>query len=186
MGKDETDLKEELEEIVAESIEDDDLVEEVEEVTTEDLLQEKDEIIKELQDKFLRLQAETDNFRKRILRDKEDAIKYANVNLIKDLIGPLDDFDRAIEVSKKTEDIASFREGVEMIDNQINTMLKNNWGLVIIDKENVPFNAEEHEACMLEINEDLKEETVLAIFQKGYKIGQRVIRPAKVKVGKPN
>lgn len=186
MGKDEKELSEDLEEIVAESIEDEVAEEETPEVSFEAILQEKDEMIQELTDKYIRLQADTDNFKKRVLRDKEDSIKYANVGLIKDLIGPLDDFDRAIEVSKTTNDIKTFREGVEMIDSQLNTILKQNWGLTVIDKVNVPFNADEHEACMMEINEDLAGETVLLVLQKGYKLHSRVIRPAKVKVGKPN
>ena len=139
----------------------------------------------ELKDRLIRNQADTENYRKRLLKEKEDAVKYANTALVKDLLGPLDDFSRALEASKNSDNIDAIREGVSMIEDRIYSILKTSWGLEIIDAEGVPFDPNEHEACMMEVSEDAKEETVSMILQKGYKVNGRVVRSAKVKVTKP-
>lgn len=191
------------EEVVAESIDDikvednaqpdeDTLQEEVkvdekdEKITTlEAALIEKEKQINELKDKLIRNQADTENYKKRLLKDKEDAVKYANTALVKDLLGPLDDFSRALEAAKNSDNVEAIREGVTMIEDRIYTLLKTNWGLEVIEEANVPFNPNEHEACMMEVSDDAKEETVQLVLQKGYKVNGRVVRSAKVKVLKP-
>ncbi len=191
------------EEVVAESIDDikvednaqpdeDTLQEEVkvdekdEKITTlEAELIEKEKQINELKDKLIRNQADTENYKKRLLKDKEDAVKYANTALVKDLLGPLDDFSRALEAAKNSDNVEAIREGVTMIEDRIYTLLKTNWGLEVIEEANVPFNPNEHEACMMEVSDDAKEETVQLVLQKGYKVNGRVVRSAKVKVLKP-
>ncbi len=191
------------EEVVAESIDDikvednaqpdeDTLQEEVkvdekdEKITTlEAELIEKEKQINELKDKLIRNQADTENYKKRLLKDKEDAVKYANTALVKDLLGPLDDFSRALEAAKNSDNVEAIREGVSMIEDRIYTLLKTNWGLEVIEEANVPFNPNEHEACMMEVSDDAKEETVQLVLQKGYKVNGRVVRSAKVKVLKP-
>lgn len=191
------------EEVVAESIDDikvedntqpneDTLQEEVkvdekdEKITTlEAELIEKEKQINELKDKLIRNQADTENYKKRLLKDKEDAVKYANTALVKDLLGPLDDFSRALEAAKNSDNVEAIREGVTMIEDRIYTLLKTNWGLEVIEEANVPFDPNEHEACMMEVSDDAKEETVQLVLQKGYKVNGRVVRSAKVKVLKP-
>ena len=191
------------EEVVAESIDDikvednaqpdeDTLQEEVkvdekdEKITTlEAELIEKEKQINELKDKLIRNQADTENYKKRLLKDKEDAVKYANTALVKDLLGPLDDFSRALEAAKNSDNVEAIREGVTMIEDRFYTLLKTNWGLEVIEEANVPFNPNEHEACMMEVSDDAKEETVQLVLQKGYKVNGRVVRSAKVKVLKP-
>ena len=148
-------------------------------------LQAKQKEAEELKDRLIRNQADTENYRKRLLKEKEDAVKYANTALVKDLLGPLDDFSRALEASKNSDNIDAIREGVSMIEDRIYSILKTRWGLEIIDAEGVPFDPNEHEACMMEVSEDAKEETVSMILQKGYKVNGRVVRSAKVKVTKP-
>ena len=188
------------EEVVAESIDDikvednaqpdeDTLQEEVkvdekdEKITTlEAELIEKEKQINELKDKLIRNQADTENYKKRLLKDKEDAVKYANTALVKDLLGPLDDFSRALEAAKNSDNVEAIREGVTMIEDRIYTLLKTNWGLEVIEEANVPFDPNEHEACMMEVSDDAKEETVQLVLQKGYKVNGRVVRSAKVKV----
>ena len=71
-----------------------------------------------------------------------------------------------------------------MIEDRLYSTLKNNWGLEVIDKSDVPFDPEEHEACLMEEVDGLDEDTVTMMLQKGYKLNGRVIRPAKVKVGR--
>lgn len=148
----------------------------------EEKLEEKEKEVNELKDKLIRNQADTENYKKRLIKEKEEAVKYANTALIKDLLGPLDDFSRALEAAKNSDNVEAIREGVSMIEDRIYTLLKTNWGLEIIDEANVPFNPNEHEACMMEVSDDAKEETVQLILQKGYKVNGRVVRSAKVKV----
>ena len=148
----------------------------------EEKLEEKEKEVNELKDKLIRNQADTENYKKRLIKEKEEAVKYANTALIKDLLGPLDDFSRALEAAKNSDNVEAIREGVSMIEDRIYTLLKTNWGLEIIDETNVPFNPNEHEACMMEVSDDAKEETVQLILQKGYKVNGRVVRSAKVKV----
>ena len=138
----------------------------------------------ELTDRLIRNQADTENYRKRLLKDKEDAVRYANTALVKDLLEPIDNFSRALAAADQSKNFDGFRDGVKMIEENMLSILKNNWGLEIIDSANVPFDPNEHEACLMEEVEGLKEDTVTMILQKGYKLNGRVVRPAKVKVGK--
>ena len=151
----------------------------------EEKIRDLEEQLAQTKDKLIRNAAETENYKKRLLRDKEEAVKYANTSLVKDLIGPLDDFSRALDAADKSDNFEALREGVKMIEDRLYSVLKTNWGLEVIDQENVPFNPDEHEACLLEEVDGLKEDTVTMMLQKGYKLNGRVIRPAKVKVGKP-
>lgn len=161
----------------------------VEEVSQEEILSEKVKELEaanaELKDQMLRRQAELDNFRKRLIRDKEDAIQFANENLMRDLLTFLDNMDRAIAACKQGGDVKSLIEGLEMTQSQLMSTLDKNWGLKAIDSVGQEFDPSLHEACMMTIDENLEKETVLEEFQKGYTLHGRVIRPSKVKIGKP-
>lgn len=161
----------------------------VEEVSQEEILSEKVKELEaanaELKDQMLRRQAELDNFRKRLIRDKEDAIQFANENLMRDLLTFLDNMERAIAACKQGGDVKSLIEGLEMTQSQLMSTLDKNWGLKAIDSVGQEFDPSLHEACMMEIDENLEKETVLEEFQKGYTLHGRVIRPSKVKIGKP-
>lgn len=163
--------------------------EQVEEVSQEEILKAKVEELEkanaELKDQMLRRQAELENYRKRLIRDKEEAIQFSNENLIKDLLGFLDNMDRALAVAKSTGDVNGLIEGFEMTQNQLLSTLDKNWGLKAIDSVGKEFDPSLHEACMMTVDENLDQETVLEEFQKGYTLHDRVIRPAKVKIGKP-
>jgi len=191
---------EEISEVTAETIEDDETVEKeptedtpdsaVESESEDEVASLEEEVeslkaeIADLKDKYVRNQADTENYRKRLLKDKEDAVRYANVALVKDLLTPLDDFSRAIAAATDKEHFDALIEGVKMTEDRIFSTLKTNWGLEAIDGKNVPFDPNLHEACLMEEVDGLKEDTVTMVLQKGYKINGRVIRPAKVKVGK--
>ncbi len=140
--------------------------------------------VEELKDRLVRNAADTENYKKRLQRDKEEAVRYANTALVKDLIGPMDDFSRALDAAEQSSNFEALKEGVRMIEDRLYTTLKNNWGLEVIDKSDVPFDPEEHEACLMEEVDGLDEDTVTMMLQKGYKLNGRVIRPAKVKVGR--
>lgn len=135
---------------------------------------------------FMRKNADMDNYRKRLIREKESAVQYANERLINDLIPVIDDFERAIEASE-VKDSDGHMEGVKIIHNQLLDVLDRNWGLKpmedIVGKE---FSPHEHEALMMETGDQFETETVLAELQKGYYLHNKVLRHAKVKVGKPS
>ncbi len=194
-NKDKEKDKEEItEEVVAETLDEDEAGQETPDACADSdqdmiasLQEEKkklEEEVASLKDRMLRNAAETENYKKRLQRDKEEAVKYANTALVKDLIGPIDDFSRALDAAEKSDNFDALKEGVRMIEDRLYTILKTNWGLEVIDQDNVPFNPDEHEACLMEEVDGLKEDTVTMMLQKGYKLNGRVIRPAKVKVGK--
>lgn len=148
-------------------------------------VKELEETVSDLKDKALREAAETENYKKRLRQEKENAVKYANEALIRDLLDPLDNFSRAIEASEKSKDFDTIRTGVVMVEDQIHTLLKNNWGLEAFSPEGEDFDPSEMEACMMQEVEGIEKEKVLQVFVKGYKLHGKVIRAAKVVVGKP-
>lgn len=138
-----------------------------------------------LKDQMLRNQADLQNFRRRLVKDKEDAVKYANVSLIEDLLQPLDDFERALQASESTKDFTLIHDGVAMVNDKMLSILEKNWGLKKMECVGEEFDPSKHEAYMMEQDEKYKEETVIQELGSGYMLHDRVIRPAKVKVGKP-
>jgi molecular chaperone GrpE len=160
-----------------------------EEVSQEEILQNKVAELEaanaDLKDQMLRRQAELENYRKRLIRDKEEAVQFANESLIRDILGFLDNMDRALAAAKNGGDLNALIEGFEMTQNQLLSTLDKNWGLKGIDSVGQEFDPSLHEACMMTIDENLDKETVLEEFQKGYTLHGRVVRPSKVKIGKP-
>ena len=163
--------------------------EQAEEVSQEEILQNKVAELEaanaDLKDQMLRRQAELENYRKRLIRDKEEAVQFANESLIRDILGFLDNMDRALAAAKNGGDLNALIEGFEMTQNQLLSTLDKNWGLKAIDAVGKEFDPSLHEACMMAVDESLDKETVLEEFQKGYTLHDRVIRPSKVKIGKP-
>ena len=176
-------------EILEEQLHEEPVEEQVEEVSQEEILSQKVEELEkanaELKDQMLRRQAELENYRKRLIRDKEEAIQFSNENLIKDLLGFLDNMDRALAAAKNGGDLEGLIKGFEMTRDQLLSTLDKNWGLKAIEAVGNEFDPSLHEACMMAVDESLDKETVLEEFQKGYTLHDRVIRPAKVKIGKP-
>jgi grpE len=141
---------------------------------------------RELQDQYLRKAADFDNYRKRMIKEKQEAIDYANTNLLSDLLQILDDFDRAIEAGKKAgDDAAAFMQGVVMIRSGLLTLLESKYGLQYYEVQGLVFNPEIHEAVATNPSAEVTEPTVGAELQKGYKLKERILRPAKVMVLMP-
>ena len=138
-----------------------------------------------LKDQMLRKQAESDNFRKRVLREKEDSIKYGNSNLLMDLITIIDDFERAIKSSQESSDFDNFHSGIELIEKQFVSMLDRNWGLKRMVSVGEEFDPQMHEAIGMEESSEYDKQTVIEDYQSGYILQDRVLRPAKVKVAMP-
>ena len=138
-----------------------------------------------LQNELLRKQADLENFRKRVIRDKEEAIKFANSGLLLDLTGVLDDFERAISAAAQSREFASLYNGIELIEKQLLGTLERKWGLTRFDSAGQPFDPERHEALATEPSAAHAETTVLEDYQKGYLLHGRVIRAARVRVATP-
>lgn len=151
----------------------------------ESKVKELEETIADLKDKALRDAADTENYKKRLRADKESAVRYANEGLIKDLLDPLDNFSRAVEAAGSTGDVESIKTGISMVESQLQSILRNNWGLEPYSPEGEDFNPSEMEACLVQEDENLDREKVLQVLLKGYKLNGKVIRAAKVMVGKP-
>ena len=148
-------------------------------------IKELEENLASCKDQMLRHQADLENYKKRLIREKEEAVTFANTKLIEELLVFMDNLERASGAAKTSGDVKALTDGIEMIQNQLLTALNKNWGLEKIASENVEFNPSEHEACMAVTDDSLKVETVMQVLQPGYKLHERVIRPAKVKIGKP-
>lgn len=139
---------------------------------------------KEYWDRLLRLQADFDNTRKRIEKEKQDFVRFANEGIIVELLNILDDLERAVDLAEsKHEDLPAFLKGVEMILAHLYEMLKE-YGVRPIDAEGKLFDPHLHEALMQVENKDVPEHTIVEELQKGYLLNDRVIRTAKVKVSK--
>jgi molecular chaperone GrpE len=141
--------------------------------------------ISDLKDQYLRKQADMDNFRKRLLREKEDGIAYANKQLLEDLITIIDNFERAIQSSESAKDFESFHDGIVMIEKEFVGMLERKWHLTRFESVGEEFDPMKHEAMMMEDSSEHDVQVVLQDFQKGYMLKDQVIRAAKVMVANP-
>ncbi|MBQ4230729.1 MAG: nucleotide exchange factor GrpE [Salinivirgaceae bacterium] len=139
--------------------------------------------LEEQKDRYLRLSAEFDNYRKRTLKERSDMLKTVNGDTLSGMLPVLDDLERAMQSMQKATDVDAVREGVVLIYNKIQEFLKNK-GIVEIDAMNQVFDTDLHEAItkIPAPTEDLKGK-VVDVIQKGYKIDTKVIRYAKVVVG---
>jgi len=136
-------------------------------------------------DQYLRKAAEFENFRKRMNREKQDAIDFANQSLLLDLIPVIDDFERAIKSSESSHDFDGLYEGINLIEKRLVSQLENKWGLVRFESAGAPFDPNRHEGIMVEKTAAVAEPTVGEDFVKGYTLKDRVVRSAKVKVLMP-
>lgn len=134
----------------------------------------------DLYDKLLRKQAEFENFRKRSERETQDTYRRARADILSDLLPALDNFELAVRHSD-TADAQSLREGIQLIYKQLTDILSRH-GLEPIEADGKPFDPELHEAVAAEVKDDVDDHTVLEEFQRGYKLGDRLLRPARVKV----
>lgn len=158
-----------------------------EEMSAEEKLQkeldEANEKIATLEDKYLRQVAEFDNYRKRTIKEKAELIKNGGERAIESILPVLDDFERALNNMAKDENAAEIMTGVELIYNKFVGILKQN-GLQKIETEGADFNTDFHEAIAMipAPNESLKGK-ILDCVQAGYTLNDKVIRHAKVAVG---
>ncbi|TVR90752.1 MAG: nucleotide exchange factor GrpE [Spirochaetaceae bacterium] len=140
----------------------------------------------ELKDRYLRKQADFENFRKRSIREREETVAYSNQQLLNDLVTVIDDFERAVKSAEESRDFDSFHNGIVLIEKQLTSMLERKWGLKRFDSEGEEFDPQRHEAVLSEPSEEFEHPTVLEDLQKGYFLNDRVLRSAKVKVAMPS
>lgn len=133
-------------------------------------------------DKYLRLQAEFDNFRKRTLKEKMELVERGCEGAWMSILPIIDDMERAIEASHRSEDIAALREGEELVMKKVESVLQGA-NITAIDCVGKPFNEEEQEAVARFAAGEDKRGLVIDCVQRGYKLGDKVLRYAKVVVG---
>lgn len=157
----------------------------LEEKTAEELLQEKvdklEEELKQSEDKYLRLYAEFENFKRRKNKEIETNNVYKSQKVITEILPSLDNLERALQVESDNEEIKSLLKGVEMVYEGLLNVLKSE-GVELIETENAQFDPNYHHAVMQEEDSEKESGAILDTFQKGYKLKDRVIRPAMVKV----
>ena len=138
--------------------------------------------IEELEDKNLRMMAEFDNFRRRTNKEKLDLMETAGERIFTEMLPLVDDFERATEAMQKTDDIEALREGIKLIQQKFIGFLDKH-DVHAIETEGVDFNTDEHEAVTTFAAGEDKKGKVIDCTQRGYKLGDKVIRFAKVVVG---
>ena len=137
-------------------------------------------------DKYLRLYAEFDNARKRFERDKDEFAKYAHAEVIVDVLGIVDDLERSFEaVKKNSADEDALHKGIDMVIGRMKDLLKK-YDVKPMECIGKPFDPHCHEPLMQVETNEHPDGTVVEEFQKGYTLGGRVVRTAKVKVAKNN
>lgn len=134
-------------------------------------------------DKLLRLAAEFENYKKRMIRERETAIKYAEEGLLKELLPTLDNLERALTHQNSVEDINILRQGVDLTMKALLSATAK-FGLVAIDSVGQPFDPNVHEALVMEASDEVPPQSVIREFEKGYYYKDRLLRAAKVVVAK--
>lgn len=146
-------------------------------------LREAEEKVAANYDKYVRAVAELDNYRKRAVREKGDAIQYGNENLLRDILPLVDGMDRALEHACNSDDFEAFKKGLKLLQEQLLGCLQKH-GVERIDTAGKEFDPNVHEAMMQVESADHGDSKVVGEFEKGYLLKGRLLRPAKVSVCK--
>jgi len=139
--------------------------------------------LKAVEDKYLRLYAEFDNYKRRTAAERRDLLKTANQEVLVSLLPVLDDFERALKAMQTATEVSAVREGVELVSNKLNSIMSSK-GIKAMETKGKPFDSDFHEAItnIPAPSEDLKGKVVDEV-EKGYFLNDKVIRFAKVVVG---
>lgn len=143
----------------------------------------KVEELEELSNRYLRLQADFNNFKRRTEKEKENSYQYAVQDIVTSLLPIIDNFDRALKINIEESTLESLYKGVEMVYKQLIEVLEAK-GLEEIKALGEAFDPNYHHAVAQEENDDYEENKIIEVFLKGYKIKDKVIRPSMVKVSK--
>ena len=137
----------------------------------------------DLQNKYLRVHADLENLKKRSIKEREDAVHRTRSQLISDLLPSIDAFKMGLSEAEKHTNAKEFVEGFGMAMKQMNNVL-DEYGLVVLEPTEQEFDPKYHEAINYEINEDLDEGTVIKTIRCGYRLGDKLLRPATVILSK--
>ena len=146
-------------------------------------LEEKEKEAKESLDRFLRIAADFENYKKRAVREKEEWTKFSNEDLIKSILPFIDNLERAVDHAEKVTDTGVLIEGIELTLQQILQTL-NRFGLTPFESVGKSFDPARHEAMLVVETDRYEPDQVVEEFQKGYFLNERLIRPATVSVSK--
>jgi molecular chaperone GrpE len=140
----------------------------------------------ENRDKYVRLLADFDNFRRRAHKDRQDVIEFGHENLVKDLLSTVDNLDRAIEHAHQNDggDLGSLLQGVELVQRELYAVLAQH-EVHVIDAVGSEFDPSLHEAMAQVQDDSVSPNTVIEVLQTGYRLRDRLLRPARVVVAKP-
>lgn len=136
-------------------------------------------------ERLLRLQADFENFRKRASRERQELEQYGGQNLVKDLLSVVDNLDRAVDHARQSGggDLQSLLQGVELVQREFLAVLAKHH-IHEIEADNKPFDPNLHEAMAQHATDEVPPNTVVSVFQKGYQLHDRLVRPARVVVAK--
>ena len=148
-----------------------------------DLLEAKEKEAAENYDRLLRAQAEFENYKKRMEREKADTIKFCNEEIVRELLPVIDNLEMALEHGQNSHNSKSLIEGVEMVLNELLKSMEK-FGVTSFSSVGEPFDPNCHEAMMQIETDEYDENSVVSEFQKGYYLNERLLRPAKVTVSK--
>ncbi len=178
----------ENEELTNEELSTEDIEESEEEKTETELLEEEVEKMtkerNEFKDKWLRSLAEFDNFRKNTLKEKQDWISYANEKILLEICEVFDNFERAFDNEVTEHNFEAYHKGIQLIYQQIESLLKKN-NIERIESLEKEFDPNYHEA-LAHIPSELNSNIIAAVIQNGYRLKEKVIRPARVAVSNGN
>jgi molecular chaperone GrpE len=173
-----------IEEQLASDMQDSDEVKETDSISVAELQRQIEQLEREkeeMKNKYLRVQADYDNFRRRTKEEKAAASKYRAQNLAEKLLPAIDNFDRALNVKVEGEEAKSLIQGMEIVHRQLREAFEQE-NIKEIEAKGKPFDPEFHQAVMQVEAEDNEPNTVIEVMQKGYMLNDRVLRPAMVKV----
>jgi molecular chaperone GrpE len=144
-------------------------------------LQETEKTAAENYDKYVRVAAELENYKKRAVREKADAVKFGNENLLRDILPLVDNIDRAMDHACNSDDFDAFKKGLKMLHEQLLICLQKH-GVEQIEAVGKDFDPHVHEAMLQVESEEHEQSKVVGEFEKGYLFNGRLLRPAKVSV----
>lgn len=132
---------------------------------------------------YLYLRAEFDNYRRNVIKERSDLVKYGSERLVVDVLGVLDNFERALEVKPNSENLATYSKGIEMTQAELKSVLQK-YGVTEVPSKGQPFDPAVHEALSSEETTEVKPGFVSRVFKKPYKLHDKIVRPGQVIVAK--
>jgi molecular chaperone GrpE len=150
------------------------------------LQEDPDEVRRErddYRDRLLRSLAEFDNYRKRIERERRELAEFVSFEILGDLLPFVDDLERALAAAEGTQTVADYRAGVELVYKQVAELLRKK-GVTAVEAKGADFDPHVHQAVASEISASHRDNEVIEELRRGYRLGERLLRPAMVKVAK--